>query len=97
MIPGATVLVTNVETGQTRGTTTDSSGGSGTYNLPLLPPAVYSVRFAKQGFETAEITGVNVSVTEITVVNRELKVGGQTVRITVTASAVVNLPELSPE
>lgn len=84
VIPGATVLVTNVETGQTRSTTTDSSG---TYNLPLLPPAVYSVRFAKQGFETAEITGVNVSVTEITVVNRELKVGAQTVRITVTASA----------
>jgi hypothetical protein len=86
VIPGATVVVTNVETGQARSTTTDSSG---TYNLPLLPPAVYSLRFSKQGFQTADIAAVTVNVTEVTVVSRGLEVGAQTDRITVTASAPI--------
>src|ERR1700731_763678 len=72
VIPGAMVLVTNNQTGQARSATTDSSG---TYNLSLLPPAVYSLRFSKQGFQTADIAAVTVNVTEVTVVSRELKVG----------------------
>src|ERR1700752_5195284 len=75
VIPGATVLITNNQTGQARSTTTDASG---TYNLSLLPPAVYSLRFSKPGFRTAQIAAVAVNVTEIAVLNRELDVGPET-------------------
>src|ERR1700741_1990144 len=86
VIPGAMVLITNNQTGQARSTTTDSSG---TYNLSLLPPAVYSLRFSKQGFQTADIAAITVNVTEVAVVSRELKVGAETDRITVTALAPI--------
>src|SRR5215470_17183010 len=58
VIPGAAVLATNIQTGQTRNATTD---GTGAYSLPLLPPAIYSLRFSKQGFQTADVADVRVN------------------------------------
>ena len=47
MLPGATVTVTNTETGVTRTSVTDSSGR---YALLALPPGTYTVRAELPGF-----------------------------------------------
>ena len=47
-IPGATVTVTNRETGATRRANTDSAGR---FDFPQLQPGRYSVRVEAQGFE----------------------------------------------
>ena len=50
-IPGATVTVTNRETGATRSANTDSAGR---FDFPQLKPGRFSVRVEAQGFEPQE-------------------------------------------
>ena len=45
-IPGATVIIKNQGTGQTRTTT---SGDAGTYTVPELPVGMYAVTVSKEG------------------------------------------------
>jgi Carboxypeptidase regulatory-like domain/TonB-dependent Receptor Plug Domain len=85
VIVGATVTATNTGTGAERSTTTDTTGA---YKLSLLQPGSYRVKFAAQGFKTAEVTGVTVNVTETAVLNHSLEIGAQTQQITVEATAV---------
>jgi len=85
VIVGASVTAENIGTGAERSTTTDSSGS---YKLSLLPPGNYSVKFSAQGFKTADVSPVTVSVTETAVVNHGLELGAQTERVTVEATAV---------
>ena len=47
-VPGATVTVTNKETGLKRSATTDDSGR---FNFPQLKPGTYSVKVEAEGFE----------------------------------------------
>jgi Carboxypeptidase regulatory-like domain len=84
VISGATVIATNVGTGQSRTTTTDSNGS---YKLSLLPPGNYSVKFSAAGFKTSEVPSVAVNVTETPVLNRSLSVGAQSEQITVESTA----------
>jgi len=84
VISGATVTATNVGTGQSRTTTTDSSGS---YKFSLLPPGNYSVKFSASGFKTAEVPSVAVNVTETPVLNKSLEVGAQSEKITVESTA----------
>jgi Carboxypeptidase regulatory-like domain len=84
VIAGATVTATNVGTGQSRDTTTDSSGS---YKFSLLPPGNYSLKFSAPGFKVSEVPSVTVSVTETPVLNRSLEVGAQTQEVTVEATA----------
>src|ERR1700692_1329682 len=48
-VPGATVTVTNKETGLRRSASTDNSGR---FNFPLLKPGAYSVKVEATGFES---------------------------------------------
>src|SRR5687768_10063461 len=50
-VPGATVLITNVETGQVRTFTTDTNG---VYLAPDLVPGRYTVRIELTGFRGVE-------------------------------------------
>src|SRR5208282_5394631 len=79
-IAGASVTATNLGTGQTRDTTTDSGGS---YKLSLLPPGNYSVKFSASGFKTSEVPSITVNVTETPVLNRQLEIGAQTQQVTV--------------
>src|ERR1700681_337346 len=83
-VPNVTVTLTSNDTNQVRTATT---GGSGEYKFTLLPPGSYKVRFAANGFKTAEISAVSLSVTETPTLNRTLEVGAQTESVTVEASA----------
>ena len=76
--------ITSAETNQSRTTVT---GTDGTYRFSLLPPGTYSVKFAANGFKTADVAGVQLSVTEITALDRSLEVGAQTESVTVEATA----------
>ncbi len=82
-VPNVTVSVENSDTGQGRTTQTDVSGA---YALTLLPPGTYKVSFRAEGFKTAEIIGVRISVTETPVLNRVLELGAQSEQVTVEAN-----------
>ena len=48
VVPGATVTITNSETGLRRAVKTDDSGR---FNFPQLKPGIYSVKVEAPGFE----------------------------------------------
>ena len=58
VLPGVTVLVTNVDTGAQRSLVSGADGG---YRAALLPLGTYTVRAEMQGFKAAERTGVKLS------------------------------------
>ena len=82
VIAGATVTATNAANGQVRTTTT---GSDGVYKFTLLPPGAYNVKFEAGGFETSQVSSVQLDVTENPVLNRGLTVGSQTQQVTVEA------------
>ena len=83
-VPNVTVTLTSNDTNQVR---TAATGGDGQYKFTLLPPGAYKVRFAANGFKTAEVSAVTLDVTETPVLNRTLEVGAQSEQVTVEASA----------
>lgn len=83
-IPGVTVTLTSNATGQTR---TSNTGADGTYKFTLLQPGDYKVRFAANGFKTAEVASITLNVTETPALDRTLEVGAQSEQITVEAAA----------
>ena len=58
-IAGASVVITDVQRGATRSTTTDDSGD---YLVPTLPPGTYSVRAEAKAFKTVTRTGILLEV-----------------------------------
>jgi hypothetical protein len=83
VIPNATVTATNTGTGQAR---TVTSGGDGSYQIGLLPPGTYRVKFEAKGFKTVEVPSVTVTVTETNTLSRALEVGSTTEQVVVTAN-----------
>src|SRR5512141_1891170 len=57
--PGATVTVTNSDTGITRSLVTDASGR---YRAPNLPPGQYEVKAELSGFRTGIRRGIGLTV-----------------------------------
>ncbi len=82
-VPGATVTVTNKDTGQERTATTTADG---TYNVPSLPPGVYQVSTTASGFRTSISDNVEVPVNVPVMVNLGLELGAVTETIEVTAA-----------
>jgi hypothetical protein len=80
VIAGATITLTNLDTGQARTTMTMTDG---TYQLTLLAPGNYRVRIEASGFNPVEIPSATVNVTETAVLNRALQVGTTTQSVTV--------------
>lgn len=107
VVPGAQIIVKNVETGVTVQANTNSAG---TYSVPGLLAGVYTVTVKKDGFEVSRTDGVRVFSAQTKRVNTQLVVGGlqQTVTVTdqaplintdsmtigdsITASQLANLP-----
>lgn len=82
VIPNATITVINQSTGARRSAVT---GSNGSYLVPLLPPGLYQLKVAKDGFQETLITGVNISVAETHTTNVRLRIG--TVNQTVAVSS----------
>jgi hypothetical protein len=84
VIVGATVTATNLATGQTRAATANSTGS---YQISLLPPGNYSVRFDATGFKSLDVPSIAINVTETVELNRKLEVGSSSEKVTVEAHA----------
>ena len=83
-LPGVTVTVANLDTGDTRVVVTNESG---LYRAPLLPLGTYRVNAELQGFKRFEQTGITISAGRTAVINVKLNVGAVAETITVTADA----------
>ncbi len=92
-VPGATITVKNVETGQTRVLVSDNAGR---YRAQELAPGRYDVTVELVGFQTAQYTNLPLTVGQNMVVNVTLKLGGLDEKVTVTGEAeVVNTRQSS--
>ena len=89
VLPGATVTVSNVDTGQQR---TVTSSSSGEYRAVLLSLGTYRVRAELQGFKTVERTGFSLSAGQTALVDVTMEVGGVTEVVTVSGEPPVTDP-----
>jgi hypothetical protein len=80
VIAGATLTVTNNDTGMRRVART---GDSGVYAVSALRPGHYKVSIRKEGFQTTTRLGVRVTSGEAARVDFSLGVGGMTESVTV--------------
>ncbi len=85
VVPGATIKITNSDTGVVERQVV--SGSDGTYFANLLPIGTYTLEVAAKGFSRAEAPGIRVRVTETTTVPITLKVGAVEQSITVSDAA----------
>ena len=84
LLPGVTVTVTNVDTGQQRVVVTNENG---LYRAPLLSLGTYRVAAELQGFKKFEQAGVSLRAGQTAVIDVTLEVGTISETITVTADA----------
>src|SRR5689334_12232525 len=71
-VPGASVTLTNVATGQSRSTTSDESGR---YSFNLLPVGSYRLTVAQPSFRRYERTGILLQANENVKIDVGLEVG----------------------
>lgn len=81
VIPGATVVVRNMETNLTRELTTDEGGR---YRATALQPGVYEVTVTLAGFEATPLTNVQVQVGQTAPVDVKMRPAGVTEDVVVT-------------
>jgi len=84
VLPGATVTVTNRDTGLQRETTADAGGA---YAFRDLQGGRYEVRVVLPGFKTYVKEGVSIALNSVVREDVQLEVGGTTETVTVTATA----------
>lgn len=85
-VAGAKVTVSSVAQGIERTTTT---GTSGDYEVPALPPGIYRVKIEQTGFQGEQATNVDVEVNQNVVQNFSLKVASSTEIVTVEGTAPI--------
>jgi len=87
VLAGAKVTAKNTATGLERSTTTTDTGD---YELPLLPiTGAYTLTFAKEGFQSHEITGIVLQVDQRARIDATLNVGSIAERVTVSEAAPI--------
>jgi len=84
-IPGVAVTVTGPQ-----GSRTSITDAEGRYTVPFLVPGTYTVRAELQGFRTAEVGGINVSLGRTATADIVLDVGTvvETVQVTGSTAAL---------
>ena len=86
VVPGATVLIRNTETGQERKTTTNAEGF---YRATFLPIGTYRVTVASAGFTTTSLDGIAITLNQTVNGNFALKPASVSGEITITAEATL--------
>src|SRR5258706_14420648 len=89
-VPGATVTVTNKETGLRRSASTDDSGR---FNFPQLKPGAYSVNVGAEGFETHQNDAVSAGLGQKQTVDFIVRVAQAKESIEVMSQAAILNPE----
>ena len=85
VIPGAKVTATDVATSVVRDTV---SSGAGEFVFSDLPQSTYKVKVAATGFQSTEVTGVQVQAGKIYTLPLKLSVAQQATTIEVAADAL---------
>jgi len=83
-LPGVTVTATNTQTGAAR---TVQAGADGRYLLPDLPLGTYTLRYAKTGFATTEVTGLVLQIGTVLERHDALKLAAQQATVEVSGTA----------
>jgi hypothetical protein len=86
VVPGVSVVATNIATGYTRESATNAGGDYVLSNLPIGP---YTLRATKEGFKAAIVERIVLSVDQESRINLSLPVG--TVNETVEVSGIASL------
>ncbi len=81
VVPGATVVVRNMETNLTRELTTDEAGR---YRATALQPGLYEVTVTLAGFEATPMTNIQVQVGQTAPVDVKMRPAGVTEDVVVT-------------
>ncbi len=84
LVTGAAVTVTNEATGAERSVKTNDDG---LYGFPALPPGVYSVTIAAEGFQGVARRQITLQVQQIARIDFKLQVGQVTQTVEVTGGA----------
>ena len=90
VVPGATVTITNHETGLKRSARTDDAGR---FNFPQLKPGTYSVRAEAQGFDPGQNDNVISGLGQRQSVEFMLKVARSNEAVEVSSEAPIINPE----
>src|SRR5712692_1615237 len=83
LVPGAEIVVTNLDTGARRQTLTNETGG---YEVPLLQPGRYLIAGRKPGFKQATRDGVELELNQIAQIDFTMVAGEVNETIEVQAS-----------
>src|SRR6202047_3649176 len=89
-VPGATVTITNNETGLKRRGTTD---GSGRFNFPQLKPGTYSIKVEAAGFEPQQNDAVPSGLGQKQTVDFRLKIAQSNQTVEISSEAPILNPE----
>jgi hypothetical protein len=82
VLPGATVTMTNIGTGQVEVTVTNETGA---FLFPQVPVGTYKINIALEGFKAADYTNVIVAVAQEYSLTAKLSIGTMTETVTVIA------------
>ena len=85
VVPNASITATDVNTGQVRTDTTDTSGR---YTLQNLQPDTYTIKVTASGFKSFEKSQIPVTPNTITRVDQNLEIGQSTEQVSVSAVQV---------
>lgn len=95
VVPGATVILKNTESGDVRRTTSDASGY---FTFTAVQPATYSISVSAKGFTTWALSGLVMNLGDTkTVPNIALKPGAESTTVEVVADKNVEVPLDTPE
>src|SRR6266566_1091145 len=86
VVPGVTVVLTNLNTGVPFETKTN---GDGFYNAPSLPPGIYRANVTKDGFKSIVKGDIELHVQDQASINFQLQIGSVTETVTVEGGAPV--------
>ena len=84
VIPNATVTVKGADNGVTRTVTTK---GDGSYTVPLLPPATYSLQVEMPGFRPYEQSGITLTPDRTVKQDVQMAIGTEAQKVEVTSQA----------
>ncbi|MFZ0961724.1 MAG: carboxypeptidase regulatory-like domain-containing protein [Terriglobia bacterium] len=85
VIPGATIVISNVETGVRQ---TTASNSDGFYSLSALPPGQYQIEARQSGFRPTVQSGLILETDKALEVDLKLELGQQSTAVTVTESGL---------
>ena len=89
VLPGATLVLVNIETGVERTSVTNETGR---FRIPAVPAGAYTLTVSLDGFATVQRAGLTLEVGQVLAVDVALPPAGVSQEVTVTADAPVIEP-----